>query len=848
MLATRRRFVSRFALTLMGCLAWSGAAARAQAPCGDWSPVADEPGLNGSANAMTVWDPDGAGPATPKLVVGGSFTVAGGVAARHIAVYDPAAHTWSSLGTGMNGSVHALTVMPNGDLVAAGYFFEVSGLFTPNIARWDGSAWHPLGAGVGDLVHAVAALPNGDLVAGGNFTTAGGVAVANIARWNGSVWSPLGAGFDLPVHALTVLTNGDLVAGGEFLFTGPQVAREIARWNGSAWSSIGIGVDAAVYALVATPTGGLVAGGRFTLAGGVAARSVARWEATGWSALGTGVGPTSPIPIVEAVQVMPNGDVIVGGLFTEAGGQPVSRIALWNGVGWSGLGAGLPGFNSEYVKALTVLPNGELACGGNFLTVDGVVAHHLARWNGTTWAAANPGIDGLARVVVGLAGGDFLVGGKFGLLPDGSVGDVALWHNGTLSALGGPADGEVYAVLPLPDGSVLAGGTFTTIGGVAANGIARWDGLGWTPLGSGIGVTTYSGVRCLLQLANGDVLAGGQFTVAGGVPCSNLARWTGANWSAVGAGVAGPGSEVIAMRSLPNGDVVLSGSFTSAGGVAATNIARWNGTTFSPLGAGVQFGCADVLEILQNGGVLAAGGYGSGIQLWDGATWSQFAPAAPSRVTGILVLPNGDVVAGGQFDLGGPYPAVSIRRWDGASWTVISPGLATSIQNLALLPTGGFVVAGGVAGPAGTFSTVVSRYVSTCPASATAAGSGCVGVGGTATLSASDLPWLGATYRGHGANLPPQSLALTVTGLSPLNVPLPPVLPLSSPNCQLLVAPEFVDAGVAGATLDTSLAIPDVANLLGAVVHQQLVLLAITGGAFATASSSNALQLTIGTF
>jgi hypothetical protein len=63
----------------------------------------------------------------------------------------------------------------------------VGGVAVQNIARWDGSAWSPLGAGIGGgLVHALAVMPDGQLVAAGNFTHAGGQSVGSIAQWNGS--------------------------------------------------------------------------------------------------------------------------------------------------------------------------------------------------------------------------------------------------------------------------------------------------------------------------------------------------------------------------------------------------------------------------------------------------------------------------------------------------------------------------------------------------------------------------------------------------------------------------------------------------------------------------------------
>ena len=153
-----------------------------------WLPGNGVPGVSGQVRATTMWDPDGSGPLTPRLVVGGSFQAAGNVAANRIAVQDQASGAWSALGTGMNATVDALAVLPNGDLVAGGMFTTAGGVAANSVARWDGSAWSALGAGMNSGVWALAVLPNGDLVAGGMFTTAGGVVANRVARWNGSTW------------------------------------------------------------------------------------------------------------------------------------------------------------------------------------------------------------------------------------------------------------------------------------------------------------------------------------------------------------------------------------------------------------------------------------------------------------------------------------------------------------------------------------------------------------------------------------------------------------------------------------------------------------------------------------
>lgn len=175
-------------------------------------------GFNNSARAIVMWDPDGAGPQPPELVAGGDFSTAGGVPASRIARWNGS--TWAPLGTGVLGSVLALTVLPGGDLAAGGFFGFAGGVAVDHIASWDGTSWAPLGAGFNNSVYALAVLPSGDLAAGGNFTAAGGLTANYVARWDGSTWAPLGAGMNSWVYALAVLPNGELAAGGNFVTAG----------------------------------------------------------------------------------------------------------------------------------------------------------------------------------------------------------------------------------------------------------------------------------------------------------------------------------------------------------------------------------------------------------------------------------------------------------------------------------------------------------------------------------------------------------------------------------------------------------------------------------------------------
>jgi len=79
--------------------------------------------------------------------------------------------------------------------------------------------------------------------------------------------------------------------------------------------------------------------------------------------------------------VLPDGDLVAGGLFTSAGGAPAVNLARWDGAAWSGLAGGTAGYNASTgdVAAIAMASNGDLVLGGSFTRVGSVVAAHVAR-------------------------------------------------------------------------------------------------------------------------------------------------------------------------------------------------------------------------------------------------------------------------------------------------------------------------------------------------------------------------------------------------------------------------------------------------------------------------------------
>jgi hypothetical protein len=219
-------------------------------------------------------------------------------------------------------------------------------------------------------------------------------------------------------------------------------------------------------------------------------------------------------------------------------------------------------------------------------------------------------------------------------------------------------------------------------------------------------------------------------------------------------------------------------------------------------------------------------------------------------VAALLPLPNGELVVGGQFTTAGGLPANRIAKWNGTTWSAFGAGTDGSVFELALQGSGQVLVGGDFSQAGGTPQNRVASLASSCGPSVAAAGAGCTGAAGVPTLVATQLPMPGRTFRARGTNLPPLGLVLAVTGLSPTALPLSLALPQALPGCTLFANPDLIDIAtpVAGAAA-TELNFGTNPALVGIVFYHQYVPLAFDlSFAIVEVTSSNALQVTIGSF
>ena len=312
-----------------------------------------------------------------------------------------------------------------------------------------------------------------------------------------------------------------------------------------AFGGVNSGCNGEILAMEIDESGRVYLGGRFTVCGTTAAHYVALYDpmTNQFEALESGGengvrGSSFSSPAVFAL-ALSGGDVYVGGTFTEAGGDPASGVARWDGTEWHPLGSGAQNGVSPGIVSSLAVSGSEVYVGGQFIQAGGQAANRVARWDGSEWhSLGTGGQNGVNNRVWALAvmGNDVYVGGAFREAGGQSANRVARWNGNEWQPLesGGQngVNGTVYA-LAASGSDVYVGGRLTEAGGEPASALARWDGSAWHALESG-GQNGVNSVVRVLTVAGSDLYVGGQFTLAGGQPAYRVARWDSDQWHALG--------------------------------------------------------------------------------------------------------------------------------------------------------------------------------------------------------------------------------------------------------------------------------------------------------------------------
>jgi len=245
---------------------------------------------------------------------------------------------------------------------------------------------------------------------------------------------------------------------------------------------------------------------------------------------------------------------------------------------------------------------------------------------------------------------------------------------------------------------LYVGGWFTNAGGSPVTNIAKWDGSSWSALGSGVNSDVSA-----LAISGNELYAGGYFTTAGGSAAYSVAKWNGSNWSALGSGMGGGDGPSVSALAVSGGDLYAAGDFTTADGSTANSIAKWNGSTWSPLGSGMNYQRVYALavsgsDLLYAGGsfTTAGGSAANHIAQWNGSSWSVLGPVGLGINGNVsaLAVSGSDVYAGGDFTTADGSAGNKVAKWNGTSWSALGSGMNNSVRELAV--SGSNLYAGGM--------------------------------------------------------------------------------------------------------------------------------------------------------
>jgi len=335
--------------------------------------------------------------------------------------------------------------------------------------------------------------------------------------------------------------------------------------------------------------------------------------------------------------------------------------------------------------------NGSLYAAGGFNQINGIPATNIAKWNGTSWSAVGAGLTSIQG---------------------GFIKSIAVHNN------------QLYASLSTPLSNLTE--------------IFYFNGTNWILIGTA-GSTVGSQITSMKSY-NGSLYVGGNFTSVNSILVSNIARWNGVTWSALGTGITNPNGVFVLSMEVYNSILYVGGIFNNAGGLGVSNIATWNGTTWSSPGTGMN---STVTSLLNYKGSLIAGGDFTTV---NGQLISHLARYTACPIT--LTTSGPLSFCGGNVTL--TAPAGSNYQWKKNGVSIAG---ATNASYIATTTGNYFCVFTGGCGT--TYTNSVSVNAAAPPtASITAGGSTSFCTGGSVLLSANTGIGLTYQWKNTGATIP----------------------------------------------------------------------------------------------
>jgi uncharacterized delta-60 repeat protein len=507
-------------------------------------------GLQLSVNSLAV-QPDG------KILVAGGFDFVNGVLTGKIQRLNPDGTTdatFNAGGTGANGFISTIVLQPDGKILVGGGFITFNDQPLPLVVRLnsDGSVDSSFTFGTAASIRQISSIAlqsDGKILVGSGATLNGGIQTDGLVRLlpNGAVDSSFNIGTNLTqggiISAILVQADGNILIGGSFDNFNSNGQR--LRW--------------------------LV---RLTSTGVVDPSFVA-------NTTNINLGP------IAALAQQPDGKLLIGGSFIQVDGQPAGRIArlLLDGTLDNSFQSGTGANNT--VRSIALDPDGNIIIGGLFTQVNGVARGRVARLTSTGTLdmnfAAGAGASNQVNTIVATPAGQVLVAGGFPQYNATSYGGIIRLNGttGLLDPIFAPvieARGALTQAVPLPNGQLLVTGNFTQFNSApvlgSASAVRRLNADG-TLDASFVSQSTSAGIIQGVQPDGSFYLLGNQlFSVSlqrqfasGAVDYNFTAQTFGPTTSTVST----PSAQLQGLLELPNGQLLVFGRFNSYGTLSGLN-------------------------------------------------------------------------------------------------------------------------------------------------------------------------------------------------------------------------------------------------------------------------------------
>ncbi len=389
-------------------------------------------------------------------------------------------------------------------------------------------------ANANDFVESVSLVSN-TLYIGGWFTQCGGLARSRVARvsaitgaidadWNpGPVSSaPSGAGAAI-VYAIRGRSDGVATFGGSFRNAAGQTRLSLARIEADATSLLATHAERAgeVLAFARQSNGGILVGGNFALVDGQPRSSLLRLLPDGtldpqWTPSVDGG--------VSRVALDGNGRVYVAGQFSSVNNLPLRGVARLAGSGTGDPDTSWNAGSDYYVRGLAIAADGSVVVGGSFTEIGGQPRNHLARLSADNAIADpswNPDADNWIDSVAIDTDGAIFVGGSFtamGPLPRAYVAKLST-STGLADATWHPALNAPATTLALTgNGALYAGGYFNNVDGLSRNaGMVKLSTAGAGAIDAQWNPPLHGNPSAIVIEASGDLFVSGNLYADNGV-------------------------------------------------------------------------------------------------------------------------------------------------------------------------------------------------------------------------------------------------------------------------------------------------------------------------------------------